>query len=408
MDAFSTPLGLENPEEIMEAFQDTGNEILVRLRQQVSSPHESKVLRSWGIVKAAEMIGVSAPTLRKQETKDGPLGEPQRDANDRRIYTLERINEIRRILKTEYIRPEGSCAMIMPIFNFKGGSAKTTTTAHLALKCAMDGLKTLIIDFDPQGSLTFVSTGIVPDLEIDHEDTIYKALREDPNDIHRVIRKTHVDRLDIIPGNLALQDLELALPNPNANFEEDLGSPLFRLKNALKLVKDNYDVVLIDCGPNLGTLTMNAILAATGLLIPIPPNMFDYASFIMLTGTLRNLFALMQSAGKHLRYDLFRILLTKHSNSNEAKHVENMIRSQFGGYVLNNYMCTTVEIEKATNDIGTVYEVDKPRGSREAYIRALHHMEDVNNELISYFKQVWDKQAAITSSKALESEAVYG
>ena len=404
MDRFSTPLGINDPAQIMEAFQDTGNEILVKLRQQVTNPNNYKSLRSWGIVDAAKMIGVSAPTLRKQEKKDGALGEPLLDHQNRRVYTLERINTIKRILKTAYVRPEGSSPMILPVFNFKGGSAKTTTTIHLAQKCALLGLKTLIIDFDPQGSLTFVSTGIVPDLEIDHEDTIYSTLLENPSDIKRVIRKTHFDGLDIIPGNLALQDLELALPNSNINNREQLGSPVLRLKNSLKKLNEAYDVILIDCGPNLGILTINAILASNGLLIPIPPNMFDYASFIMLTGTLKSLFETIQGhdSNAKLQYDFFRILLTKHSGSNEAIHVENMIRTQFGGYVLNSHMCNTVEIEKATNDIGTVYEVSKPRGSRDAFQRALHHMEAVNSEIINNFKEIW---AAQTHSNTQNMEA---
>ena len=400
----TTPLGLDEPASIMEAFQDTGNEMLVKLREQVTTPHDTKELRTWGIVDAAKMIGVSAPTLRKQETEDTPLGPPLRDTKKRRIYTLDRINMIRNTIGTKYIRPNGSNPVILPVINFKGGSAKTTTTVHLAQKCALEGLRVLLIDFDPQGSATFVSSGIVPDLEIDYEDTIYTAMLSDPSDLQRVIRNTHFNGLDLIPGNLALQDLELALPNPQVNNQDKLGSSAFRLTNALNTIKDNYDVILIDCGPNLGVLTINAIIAANSMLVPIPPNMFDYASFIMLTGTLKSLFAnIREQNGSSKKYDFFRILLTKHSGSNEAMQVENMIRTQFGGYVLANHMCNTVEIEKATNDIGTVYEISRPRGSKEAYRRALHHLESVNSEILNYFKQIWQAQSDNSNTTHCES-----
>lgn len=381
-----TPIGLDNPAEVMAAFQETGNEMLVKLRSLINNPHSQKKPRTWGIVEAAKLIGISAPTLRKLETKEGKLGAPIYDEFKRRTYTLKRINEIRDILGTRYKRPKESKAIKCCIVNFKGGSAKTTTTTHLGPKCAMEGLRTLLIDFDPQGSSTFVCGCIVPDLELDYEDTIYETLINKSDDIRRIIRKTNFNGLDIIPANLALQDLELALPNSNINNVSSMGAPAKRLLSALKHIENDYDVILIDCGPNLGVLTINAIIACNALLVPIPPNMFDYASFIMLTGTLKRLFNSLQDKS----FDFFRILITKHSGSNEAMQVENMIRTQFSGYVLANHMCSTVEIEKSTNDLRTIYETTKLRGSKEAYRRALHHLESVNNEIISYFKQIWE------------------
>jgi len=89
---------------------------------------------------------------------------------------------------------------------------------------------------------------------------------------------------------LAIQDCDLLLPNERENNSEVLGSPYLRLSSALSKIKDNYDVIIIDCGPNLGILTLNAMIACDGMIIPIPPSMNDYSSFIMYTATLRNLF----------------------------------------------------------------------------------------------------------------------
>ena len=116
--------------------------------------------------------------------------------------------------------------------------------------------------------------------------------------------------------------------------------------------------------------------------------MFDYASFVVLTGTLKTLFESL----KIKKFDFFRILLTKHTGSQEALNVENMLRKQFSGYVLSNHMCETIEIARATNDLSTVYEVSRPRGSRDAFRRAISHLDAVNNEIISFFKQIWSAQ----------------
>ena len=88
--------------------------------------------------------------------------------------------------------------------------------------------------------------------------------------------------------------------------------------------------------------------------------------------------------------------MSKHSGSNEALQMENLMREQFGRYVLTNHMCETVEVPKAANEIGTIYDISKPRGSREAYRRALQHLDDVNMEIIYNFKDIWDRQVKAT------------
>ena len=393
LDAQITPYGADKPEQLMDKFNLAGNEMLLTLRNFVTRPDERKKPRTWGAIEAAKMVGVSAPTFRKLlESNLGIAGVINEEAeNGRKVkkYTLQAINSLREKSGTKYIRPKGSKPLVIAISNLKGGVGKTETAVDLGKKIAMEGLRTLLLDFDAQGSATLISSGFIPDLELKYEDTITNVLISDPNGIKKVILKTHFDGFDIIPANLAIQDCDLLLPNDKDNNVARLGSPFIRLTESLKIIKNQYDVILIDCGPNLGILTLNAIIACDGMIVPIPPNMNDYSSFIMYTATLRNMFKELQT--KKLEY--FRILISKHNGSNEALQMENMMREQFGGYILSNHMCETVEVSKAANEIGTIYDVSKPRGSREAYRRALQHLDDVNIEIINNFKDIWDKQA---------------
>ncbi|NQY42748.1 MAG: AAA family ATPase [Legionellales bacterium] len=381
-------ISLNNPAKVMEAFQIAGNKMLTQLRNHVTRPNSTKSPRTWGVNEAARMIGTTRPTLAKYLEGNSLKFPISHSESGRKMFTLAQINELRENFGTLYKRPDDSETMILCVNNFKGGCAKTTTAVHLAQKCALDGLRALIIDFDPQGTSTFICGGIIPDLEISPDNTIERALFEDPSDIERIIIKTHFPGLDLIPGNLALQDIELGLPNNSINNFSKLGNPAFRLEKALGVIKNKYDVILIDCGPNLGILTLNAITSANSMLIPLAPNMFDYASFVMLTHTLQNLFEAIPG----LKFNFFRIMLSKHSGTQESNYVESMLRKIYGNYVLNNHMCDTVEIAKATNDLGSVYEVSRPRGSREAYRRAITHLDGVNNEIIELFKKVWDLQ----------------
>jgi chromosome partitioning protein len=265
-------------------------------------------------------------------------------------------------------------------------------------KCALEGLKVLCIDLDPQATLT-LGFGFVPDIHLEAEDTICAALAESAEKIREVTKITYFDGISLIPANLALADMELFLPN----LEEQkplipkLGKPHERLKKALNLVKDTYDVIVLDCGPNLGILTINAVTAANGLLVPIPPMMADFGSFVTFSGTLSALFG-----GINKSFDFFKILLTKHSSSNEAKSIEKSMRERFGRYMLTNHIVSSVEIEKAAAQFGSVYEM--PRTSNEPYKRAIKSLDSVFNEIIDAFKIIWKTQVIAKTSTSINNE----
>lgn len=405
-----SPYGTDNPKELMNKFNNAGNKMLLTLRNFVTSPQDRKHARTWGASEATKMVGVSAPTFRKLQENDQNIPGMQFEttSNGRKVkkYTLSALNYLRDKAKTRYKRPNGSNALTIAVTNLKGGVGKTETAVDLGKKIAIEGLRTLLLDFDAQGTATLISSGLIPDLELNYEDTITNCLISNPNNIKNVILKTHFDGFDIIPANLAIQDCDLLLPNEEHNNSDKLGSPFGRLTDALKTIKNQYDVILIDCGPNLGLLTLNAIIACDGMIIPIPPSMNDYSSFIMYTAVLRNMFEELGSK----KLDYLRIILSKHSGSNEALQMENMMREQFGSYILTNHMCETVEVSKAANEIGTIYDISKPRGSREAYRRALQHLDDVNMEIINNFKVIWEKQASDVTSQSTKfiEGAVHG
>lgn len=407
LDQAIAPYGSDEPEKLMEKFYNAGNEMLLTLRNYITNPDNRKKPRTWGAIEAAQMIGISNPTFRKLLEKypalPGIVAETTPGSRTINKYTLQAINQLRTLSNTRYIRPKGSNPLVIAVSNLKGGVGKTQTAVDLGKKIAIEGLKALLLDFDAQGTATLISSGLIPDLELKYEDTITNVLVSHPENVADVILKTHFDGFDIIPANLAIQDCDLLLPNPNDNNEERNGSPYFRLAKALNQIKNNYDVILIDCGPNLGMLTLNAIIACDGMIIPIPPSMNDYSSFIMYTATLRNLFKNLSN--KKLEY--LRIMISKHNGSNESMQMENMMREQFGRYILSNHMCETVEVSKAANEIGTIYDVSKPRGSREAYRRAMQHLDDVNLEIINHFKEIWARQSQKAIQPIME-EAVNG
>jgi chromosome partitioning protein len=391
MERHMDSLYIAHPGPVFERLADAGSNFLQRVREAVNKPDQTKRLRKFGIQEAARMVGKSAPSIRQAESIDPRfqgLGPTERDGSGHRVYTLTRINQYRKLFGTERIRPYGSQAIRCIVTNFKGGAGKTTTAIHLAQKCALEGWRVLVVDLDPQASSTLFF-GLIPD--VDPADTIGDVLVDNPTAIDSVIRETYFTGVDLIPSNLTLQNAELILANPNSNQAAELGiNPIDRLLHALGTIEDQYDVVVMDCGPNLGIMTLNAIRASTGLLMPMQPMMADFASAVLYSQTMASVLSQKKIAHP---LEFLKVLVTRHSGSAEAKDTEAMIRVAFKPHVLDSTMVHTVEVERATNDFGTIYDIEQPRGSADAYKRAIAAVDKVNEELIEMFQAVWRRQA---------------
>lgn len=386
---------LVKPGAVLRRFADNGGNFLENVRERVTAPEQRKRLRRWGIQEAAEMIGRSTQSIRQLEASEpewlASLGGVPRDiAKNRRLYSLAHINRYRDHFGTRNRRPPGAKPVRCAVTNFKGGAAKTTTAVHLAQKCALEGYRVLAIDLDPQATFTLLF-GFIPDLDFSHEQTISDVLVTNPESLGDVIRPTYFTGVDLVPANLALQDCELLLANPEANQHRQTGvTAVDRLELAIRSVEDSYDIIIIDCGPNLGILTLNAVRAASGLLIPMPPGMADFGSAIMFFQTMAEL---LENPRFDKPLDFLKILITRHTGTNEAKDTEAMIRLAFAPYVLEEAMVTSVEIERAANDFGSIYDIEVPRGSGDAYRRAVKAMDQANTGVVEVFRKVWAEQA---------------
>lgn len=380
-----TSFGVDNPSKLMHAMYEAGQNAIVDIIQASSAPEDRKQLRTWGINAVAEMLGKSTTSIRSLEER-GDVVPPEKDEGGRKQYSLEAINAIREALGIKFKRPKNTDPIICCTVNFKGGVGKSMTSMLLLQFLAINGVKVLGIDLDPQATLT-TWFGFVPDIDLSEDDTLATALLEDESDIKRVIRKTYFTGVDIIPANLELQNAELSLPSISDEKIKILGSPLKRLKVALDQIKDDYDVIVIDCPPNTGILTMNAVSAVNSIIITLPPSMPDFASFVRLTKTLHRIFKAVSSE----KIDFFRILLTKHKTNAAANKLDQLMRRLYGEYILVNHMVDSAEIDNTATAFLSLYE--KPYSTNSAtYRRALEACNKVNSEIFDAFREIWDAQ----------------
>ena len=223
-------------------------------------------------------------------------------------------------------------ARIIAMCNQKGGVGKTTTTINLGASLAEYGRKVLMVDFDPQGALS-VGFGIrAHELDV----TIYNLLVERGHDVRDVIQRTNVEGVDIIPANIDLSAAEVQLVGEVAR--EQI------LVRVLRPVLDDYDVILIDCQPSLGLLTVNALTAAHGVIIPLECEFFAMRGVALLVETIEKITDRLNP-----RLEIDGILATMYDGRTlHSKEVVKSVVAHFGDRVFHTVISRTVKFPDAT------------------------------------------------------------
>ena len=230
-------------------------------------------------------------------------------------------------------------ATVIAVVNQKGGTGKTTTCENLGIGLANEGKKVLLVDTDPQGSLTIALGNPRPDdLPVTLTDLMAKIMQDQPP-LPKEGILSHEEGVDLVPANITLSGLEVSLVN--AMSRETI------LKQYLETVKGQYDYILLDCMPSLGMLTVNALAASDQVLIPVQAN---YLSAKGLEQLLHTVNRVKRQINPKLRIE--GILLTMvDSRTNYAKEISTLIRDTYGSKL-------------------KVYDADIPRSVRAAEISA--------------------------------------
>ncbi|MFM6980454.1 MAG: ParA family protein [Micrococcales bacterium] len=241
-------------------------------------------------------------------------------------------------------------ARIIAFCNQKGGVGKTTSAINIAAAMAEYGRKVLIVDFDPQGAAS-AGLGVY---SIDGH-TVYDLLMDKNLNIHEVIKPTSTKNLDIIPANIELAAAEVRLVNEVSR--EKI------LARVLKPVLDEYDLILIDCQPSLGLLTVNALAAAHGVLIPLACDFF----------ALRGVAILMEIIDKVIESDLNPtlqvdgILATMFDSTLHSREVLDRLYDAFGDKVFRSIIHRTVKFRDSTSAASPITEFAPGSEAAESY-----------------------------------------
>ena len=410
------------------------------IRRQTFSPEMEKTLRRFSSWEVAELIfKVNQSTLRGRLAADPslPAGEVEADGRQR-WYSLDEINELRRRMKVNRKslmphRPAGKRAFRAAVANFKGGAGKSTVALHLSHAAALDGYRVLVVDFDPQATLSH-SMGL-NDVAEDH--TVWGIMARDlvretdrmnaassgaesgaalpqrriPSSIRDMglddlritdfIKPTAWPTIDIIPSCANAAFVEFASAQyRHLNPEWSFFAAVSRYLDGL--ADDAYDLIIFDCPPAIGYQSMNAVFAADMLYIPSGPGYWEYdstTSFIgQLAEALEDLSAGFDAtfpAGKVTLPKAFcdiRFLLTRYEPGNELhRAMFEAFKKVFGDHVAEHPVEMTRAVEQSGRFLSSVYEIDYRDMTRETWRRARATFDRAYEEFKGSVVTAWDK-----------------
>ena len=365
----------------LQKLADTASQVVQNARTTMLSPTSKKTAPVFTTVELAQMIGVDRQKI-AYAAKKGQIPQAMK-VGSKLAWSLEDAQACARFFRPEMMRDASkSAGVVITVANFKGGVAKTTTAAALAQGLSLLGhKKILLIDLDGQGSLTTLN-GFLPDTDVEEHQTFMSVCTGEQTSLMPAIQSTYWNGIDIVAAAPLIFSAEFLLP---ARQKQEPDFQFWRvLDNALEEARSVYDVIVIDTSPSLSYTTINAIMAADGILMPLPPSSLDFASSAQFWNLLTEVCgSIFKSTGDSKKFNFVNILLSRVDRSDmNALSVRQWINSAYGSMVLPVEIPRTAIAGTAAIEFGTVYDIDPDtvhaktlKRARDAYDNLVRLME---------------------------------
>jgi chromosome partitioning protein len=365
-----------------------------------NAPDKRKRLRTFSAQEVAGLLGVPQRVLRLAATQIAP----ERSAVLRPRLTFAEMEALRLVFQAaseegRFVprrRPERGEAFATVVFtNFKGGSAKTTSSVHFAQCMALSGYRVLLVDLDSQGSAT-AQFGLDPATEVGVENSFaaWTAARDagEAIDAESLCQVTYWPAIDLVPAGAALAAAENALAARAANGQAEDTLYFEELAAFLARVGHRYDVAVVDTRPDVNMLMTAALHAATGLVVPTRATMTDLAStgefFAHLAGYVSEF---RDAFGKDLGLVFTKILVSAYDPTDRSQEaLVGLLRERFGDAVLPGEFLHSRVMGTAGFGKETLYEYE-PSTDRTAYNRVLASVNAVNRGIERELLRAWGR-----------------
>lgn len=371
--------------EQLDELAATAADVLEQVRDAVIEPHPRKVAPTFTSPYIAELCKVDKAQIRYLTEKHNLPGGKKVEGSKAKEYSLAETITWSKVLGGFPARPEGAPGKVMAVVNYKGGVAKTSTTVAMAQALTLRGLKVLLIDCDGQGTATQLA-GFSPERDVEIEHTVMPYIDGSEPDLRYAVKQTYWDNLFVIPASSSLLGAEFALPAKAIN---QRGFKFWEvLKNGIEPLRQDFDAILIDTSPSLSHLTVNAMIAADGLLMPCPPDALDFASSVQFWGIYSELIDKLPGA-KEKTYDFVTVVFTKVQSSEIARLVKTWMKQAYGTHINGVEIPESAAAKLASAQIKTIYDMSKPEGSAEAYRRYKEPLDRLADFILEQLALSW-------------------
>ena len=387
---------------------EAGERMIERLRRKAFLPESRKGLNvRFGIAEAAQLLGCSTNRIRMAED-DGRLPPAPASESGRRLgYTVEEMLRMREVLGASPARAPFDVPAIIAVQNFKGGVGKSTVTTHLAHYFAVQGYRVLVVDCDSQATTTTLF-GFNPHFNITREETLYPYLSIDPTqaDLLYAVKRTPWPNVDLIPSNLELFDVEYELAAAGSDGGSVLAARFRKLKRGLSDLARDYDIVLLDPPPALGTISLAVMQAANALLVPLAATTPDFCSTVQFLSMMDQVLHQLTGAGIEVDYQFVRLICSKF-DGNDPSHamVRAIMEQSFGPALLPVPILESAEISHAAMRMMTVYELEKPIGTPKTHKRSRANLDEALRQVEQLIRQGWGRVEPASEEAVIHAAA---
>ena len=320
---------------------------------------EKRLKKRYRTSRIVDLLGCSRLVVRRAMDALGLEPDVNPETGRPIGYTLAQVHRMQDHLNARPGRSAHERCVRLAIQSFKGGSSKSVTTVYLAQYLAERGYRVLVVDCDPQASTTS-SFGFVPDAVFEARHTLAPFMRDEQPSLDYAVLHTYFDGIDLVPACLALADVDIALFQAVAHADTlDERKAFYRiLREAVDTVEKRYDIILLDSAPALNMMSIGILLAATALLVPVPPALYDFAS----TGQyLRMAARVIEGIDASKRFDFVKLMPARIDRA-KPKQLEflEVMTDKLGHFMLRESFYAASAIPDAASYYQTVFDQPKP------------------------------------------------
>lgn len=382
------PLHLGAGPEDFARWAEAGRELFARIAADANEPLQERVLRDFRKSEALEIGG-----LREQQWKR--LHPPRAGHAGEARATLAEIHAMQDTLGIRPRRPKGTRPIRIASTGFKGGTTKTLTSLTAAHYLAFRGWRVLMVDCDPQGTLSRMFD-ILPEL-VDPDSTLSRVFSPGSEDVVLTPCPTHIDGLDLIPASLDMIGADLQVASAFQQGRADAGMFYRLVDDALARIEEPYDLVILDTPPAFSFMALTLLWAATALLVPLSPTMADFSATVDYCSMASEIAAsLVARSGQDKRWSPVVFVHSRVDSNPVADGVRRMSASVWGEHRIEEYLPVSSAFTNAQARFRSIYETTSSEIDARSLRRARQAADQFGARLVNLFHDAWADELAAT------------